>query len=125
MSWQSLAQCSQKKPVALSTDPASVRANTVLTDSAYFAPRLIKINICSSGRAPYLCQEKDVMFIAQMLLCSSIVVRCIGVEDETGLVSNLKACEMRIEEMVNDAREIMPLFVVVHVDCKEVEGIAV
>ncbi len=65
------------------------------------------------------------MFIAQMLLCSSIVARCIGVEDETGLVSNVAACEKRIEEMVSDAREIMPLFVVVHADCKEVEGIAV
>ena len=65
------------------------------------------------------------MFIAQMLLCSSIVARCIGVEDETGLVSNVAACEKRIEEMVSDAREIMPFFVVVHVDCKEVEGIAV
>ena len=41
------------------------------------------------------------------------------------MVSNVKACEKRIEEMVNDAREIMPLFVVVHVDCKEIKGIAV
>lgn len=65
------------------------------------------------------------MFIAQMLLCSSIAARCIGVEDETGLVSNVKACEKRIEEMVIDARDIMPLFVVVHVDCKRIEGMAV
>ena len=65
------------------------------------------------------------MFIAQMLLSSSIAVRCIGVEDVTGLVSNVTACEKRIEEMVSDAREIMPLFVVVHVDCKKVNWIAV
>ena len=65
------------------------------------------------------------MFIAQLLLCSVIAARCIGVEDETGLVSSVKACEKRIEEMVSDAREIMPLFVVVHVDCKRIEGIAV
>ena len=65
------------------------------------------------------------MFIAQMLLCSSIAARCIGFEDESGFVSNVAACEKRIEEMVSDAREIMPLFVVVHVDCKEVDGIAV
>ena len=65
------------------------------------------------------------MFIAQMLLCSSIAARCIGVKDETGLISNVAACEKRIEEMVSDAREIMPLFIVVHVDCKEVDGIAV
>ena len=65
------------------------------------------------------------MFIAQMLLCSAIAAKCVGVEDETGLVSNVSACEKRIEEMVSDAREIMPLFVVVHVDCKEVDGISI
>ena len=65
------------------------------------------------------------MFIAQMLLCSSIAARGIGVEDETGLVSNFAACEKRIDEMVSAAREIMRLFVVVHVDCKKVDGVAV
>ena len=65
------------------------------------------------------------MFIAQILLCSSIAATCVGVEDETGLISDVRACEKRIEEMVSDVREIMPLFVVVHVDCKEVDGISV
>ena len=65
------------------------------------------------------------MFIAQMLLCSSILARCIGVEDETGMVSDVKACEKRIEEMVTDVRETMPSFVVVHIDCKEIVGFAV
>ena len=65
------------------------------------------------------------MFIAQMLLCSSIAARCIGVEDKTGMVSDVKECEKRIEEMVIDAREMMPSFVVVHVDCKEIVGFAV
>ena len=48
------------------------------------------------------------MFIAQMLLCSSIAARCIGVEDKTGLITNAAACAKRIEEMVSDTREIMP-----------------
>lgn len=65
------------------------------------------------------------MFIAQMLLCSSIAISCIRVEDETGLVADVKACEKRIEEMVSDARKIIPLFVVVQVECKVVEGFAV
>ena len=65
------------------------------------------------------------MFIAQMLLCSSIAAKCIGFKDESGFVSNVAACEKRIEEMVSNAREIMPLFVVVHVECKEADGIAV
>ena len=65
------------------------------------------------------------MFTPQMLLCSSIVARCIGFEDKIGLVSNIAACEKRIQDMVSDALETMPLFIVVHVDCKEVDGIAV
>lgn len=65
------------------------------------------------------------MFIAQLLLCSAIAARCIGIEDETGLVSNVRACEKRIEEMVSDAREMMPLFVVVYVDCKEIDALSV
>ena len=65
------------------------------------------------------------MFLAQMLLCSSIAAHCIGVQDETGLVSDVKACKRRIEEMVSDAQEIMPLFIVVSVDCKKVKGTAV
>ena len=65
------------------------------------------------------------MFLAQMLLCSLTVARCIGVEVEIGLIANVNTCEKRIEEMVNDAREISPFFVVVHVDCKEIKGFAV
>ena len=65
------------------------------------------------------------MFLAQMLLCSSIAARCVGFEDDTGLVSNVVACQKRIEEMVSDVQEIMPLFVVVHVGCKAVDGIKV
>ena len=65
------------------------------------------------------------MFLAQMVICSLAAARCFGIEDETGLVSNFYACEKRIEEMVNDALEIMPRFVVVHVDCKKIEAFAV
>ena len=65
------------------------------------------------------------MFIAQLLLCSSIAARCIGVEDKTALVTNVAVCAKRIEEMVSDAREIMPFFVVVHVGCRVADGIAV
>ena len=49
------------------------------------------------------------MFIAQILLCSSIAATCVGVEDETGLISDVTACEKRIEEMVNEALEVMPI----------------
>ena len=65
------------------------------------------------------------MFIAHLLLCSSLAASCIGIEDETGLVSNVKECEKRLEEMISDARDIMPFFVVVYVDCKEIEAMAV
>lgn len=65
------------------------------------------------------------MFIAQILLCSSIASKCIGIEDGAGMVSDIENCAERLEAMVNDARETMPRFFVVRVDCKEVEGIAI
>ncbi len=65
------------------------------------------------------------MFLAQMLLFSLTAARCIGVEDEIGLVANVNACEKRKEAMVNEAREIIPFLVVVHVDCKVIKGFAV
>ena len=60
-----------------------------------------------------------------MLLCSSVVVRFIEVQDETGLVLSVTACEKRIRDMVSDSREIMLLLVVVHVDCSFVNGVSV
>ena len=65
------------------------------------------------------------MFLAHMLLCGSIAARRIGLEEETGLVLNVAAFVKRIEEMVSDVREIMTLFVVVHVDFKKVDRIDV
>ena len=97
-----------------------------MIDSAFLASHLFKTNICDSRRKAHMYPYKEiVMFIAQMLLCSSLAASCIGIEDENGLVSNVKACEKRLEEMISDAREIMPFFVVVYVDCKEIEAMAV
>ena len=100
-------------------------ADTVETDSAFSASHLVKINICDFTNEAYVLSKETNMFIAQMLLCSSIVGGCIGVKDQAGLVSDVKACEKRIEEMVSDAREIMPRFFVVHVECKPINGFAV
>ena len=96
-----------------------------MIDGAFSAPHLFETNICGSRLNAHIGVKEIFMFIAQLLLCSSIAIRCIGVEDETGLVSNVEACQKRIEEMVTDARELMPQFVVVHVDCKQIEGFAV
>ena len=56
------------------------------------------------------------MLIGQRLLRTSISARCIGVVDETGLVLNVTKYEKRIEDMVSEARGIMPLFVALHLD---------
>ena len=56
------------------------------------------------------------MLVGQRLLRTSILARCIGVVDETGLVLNVTKYEKRIEVMVSEARGIMPLFVALHAD---------
>ena len=56
------------------------------------------------------------VLIGQRLLRTSISARCIGVVDETGLVLNVTKYEKRIEDMVSEARGIMPLFVALHLD---------
>ena len=61
-----------------------------------------------------------VLFIAQMLLCISLSAKFVGLEDNTGAVSEVKAYDKRFEEMVIDAIEIMQRFVVVDVDFKKV-----
>ena len=65
------------------------------------------------------------IFTARTLLRNSIVDQCVGLEDNTRAVANVKACEKRIKVIVNGAREIMPRVIVVHVDCKKVVGFSV
>ena len=111
--------------IALFLSQVSVRFILVETDSAFFALHLFKINICYLQPTAYVRVEVKTMFIAQILLCSSIAVKCIGIEDGAGMVSDIEICAKRLEAMVDDARETMPRFIVVSVDCKEVEGFAI
>ena len=65
------------------------------------------------------------MFIAQLFLCSAIANKCIGLEDDTGIVRDFSACEKRIEEMVTDAGIFMPDYQVLHVGCTKLPGFSV
>ena len=65
------------------------------------------------------------MFAAQILLCSSIAAQCIGFEDDAITGTDILACEKRIEEIIVDARDVMPWFRVVHADCKKLPGLSV
>ena len=65
------------------------------------------------------------MFAAQILLCSSITAKCIGFEDDAITGVDILACEKRIEEIIVDARDVLPFYKVVHADCKKLPGFSV
>ncbi len=62
------------------------------------------------------------MFIAQIILCSSIVAQCVGFEDRDKVNIDLVACEKRAEALVQDASKSMPQFVVARARCKKIPG---
>ena len=65
------------------------------------------------------------MFIANLFLCSVITSKCLGLQDDTGIVRDLSACEKRIEEMVTDVGIFMPDYQVMHVGCTKLPGFSV
>ena len=65
------------------------------------------------------------MFVAEIILCSSIAGQCVGLEDRYKLNVDLVACEKRAEALVQDANEAMPQFFVAHTICKRVPGLAI
>ncbi len=64
------------------------------------------------------------MFVAQIILCSSIYGQCVGFEDRNIANRNLVGCEKRVELLVQDASKSMPQFVVAHTRCKKIPGLA-
>ena len=65
------------------------------------------------------------MFVAEIILCSSIVSQCVGLEDTYKLNVDLVACEKRAEALVQDASKSMPQFFVAHTSCKRIPGLAI
>ena len=65
------------------------------------------------------------MFVAQIVLCSSIVGQCVGFEDRNNVNIDLVTCEKRAEALAQDASKSMPQFVVVGTRCKKIPGFAV
>ena len=64
------------------------------------------------------------MFVAQIILCSSIVGQCIGFEDSGTYNLDINACEKRAEALAQDAGEAMPYFVIARTSCKKIPGFA-
>ena len=64
------------------------------------------------------------MFVAQIVICSSILGECVGFEDSTVKNIDRVMCEKRAEALVQDARMSMPYFVVAHTRCKKIPGFA-
>ena len=50
------------------------------------------------------------MFAAKILLCSSITAQCISFEDDAITGADILACEKRIEEIIVDARDVLPWY---------------
>ena len=65
------------------------------------------------------------MFVAEIILCTSIAGQCIGLEDTYKLNADLVACEKRAEALVQDASKSMPQFFVAHTSCKRIPGLAI
>ena len=65
------------------------------------------------------------MFVAQLLLCSAITSKCVGLQDDTRVVRDFSACEKRVEEMVTDARIFMPEYQVMYLGCTKLPGYSV
>ena len=64
------------------------------------------------------------MFVAQIILCSSIFGHCVGFEDRNIANIDLARCEKRAEALVQDASKSIPRFVVAHARCKKIPGLA-
>ena len=65
------------------------------------------------------------MFVAEIILCSSIAGQCVGLADRYKLNVDLVACEKRAEALVQDARKSMPELFVAHKSCKRIPGLAI
>ena len=65
------------------------------------------------------------MFVAEIILCSSIAGQCVGLEDRYRLNVDLVACEKRAEALVENASKSMPQFFVAHTSCKRIPGLAI
>lgn len=64
------------------------------------------------------------MFVAQIILCSSIFGQCVGFEDKYRLNTDLVSCEKRAEALVRDASKSMPQFFAARTVCKKIPGLA-
>ena len=65
------------------------------------------------------------MFVAQIILCSSIVGQCVGFEDRNKVNIDLVTCVKRAEALAQDASNSMPQFVVAGTRCKKIPVFAI
>ena len=81
-----------------------------------------KITFVFTGFSEYPCDKGIRMFIAQIILCSSLLGKCVGFEDSNLVNIDLVTCEKRAEALVQDVSLSMPHFVVAHARCKKIPG---
>jgi outer membrane murein-binding lipoprotein Lpp len=69
--------------------------------------------------------EELKMFLAQIILCSSLVGQCVGFEDIDEYSLNITDCEKRVEALAEDAGKSIPGLVVARKRCKKLPGFAI
>ena len=65
------------------------------------------------------------MFLAQIILCSSLVGQCISFEDRDKYSVDITDCEKRAEALAEDAGRSIPGLVVARTRCKKLPGFAI
>ena len=73
----------------------------------------------------YLNGVEKKMFIAQIILCSSLLGQCIGFEDRDKYSVDITDCEKRAEALAEDAGRSIPGLVVARTRCKKLPGFAI
>ena len=73
----------------------------------------------------YLNGVEKKMFLAQIILCSSLLGQCIGFEDRDKYSVDITDCEKRAEALAEDAGRSIPGVVLARTRCKKLPGFAI
>ena len=65
------------------------------------------------------------MFLAQIILCSSLVGQCVGFEVRDKYSLDITHCEKRAEALAEDAGRSITALVVARTRCKKLPGFAI
>ena len=65
------------------------------------------------------------MFLAQIIICSSLAGQCISIEDRGKYSVDVTDCEKRAEALAEEAGRSIPGLVIARTRCKKLPGFAI